>query len=150
MFIALDNDGGFQRCGDVTTPSGAILAAGSFCFNNSFGGIHTAKIGLNSPAWPDQLIIGAGLFDSGRPESVQELRQSRMRSPLLMKALRRRTRCQASSSSSSSDTQLKLVSYPPNLESAAAPATAFATSSWPRSGCEMVSRPAALWDRAFW
>src|SRR4029077_6330475 len=30
-----------------------------------------------------------------------------------------------------------LVSYPPNLESAAAPATAFATSSWPRSGCGM-------------
>src|SRR6478672_7345171 len=34
-----------------------------------------------------------------------------------------------------------LVSYPPNLEGAAAPATALATSSWPRSGCEMVSRP---------
>ena len=47
-------------------------------------------------------------------------------------------------SSSSSDTQRMLVSYPPNLESAAAPATAFATSSWPRSGCEMVSRPTAL------
>jgi outer membrane immunogenic protein len=47
MFIALDDDGGFQRCGAVTTPSGAILAGGPFCFNNSFGGIHTAKIGLN-------------------------------------------------------------------------------------------------------
>ena len=42
------------------------------------------------------------------------------------------------------DTQRRLVSYPPNLESAAAPATAFATSSWPRSGCEMVSGPTAL------
>ena len=45
---------------------------------------------------------------------------------------------------SSPDTHCKLVSYPPNLESTAAPATAFATSSWPRSGCEMVSRPTAL------
>ena len=40
------------------------------------------------------------------------------------------------------------MSYPPNLESAAAPATAFATSSWPRSGCEMVSRPTALVRRS--
>jgi len=31
----------------VTTPSGATLAGGPFCFNNTFGGIHTAKIGLN-------------------------------------------------------------------------------------------------------
>jgi hypothetical protein len=37
-------------------------------------------------------------------------------------------------SSSPPDTQRRLVSYPPNLESAAAPATAFATSSWPRVG----------------
>ena len=49
------------------------------------------------------------------------------------------TRCQAAPlSSSSPDTQRRLVSYPPNLESAAAPATAFATSSsdqrgWPTS-----------------
>ena len=50
--------------------------------------------------------------------------------------------------SSSPDTQRKLVSYPPKLESAAAPATAFATSSWPRSGCEMVSRPTALVRRS--
>jgi hypothetical protein len=41
-----------------------------------------------------------------------------------------------------------LVSYPPNLESAAAPATASATSSWPRSGCAMVSRPTALVRRS--
>jgi outer membrane immunogenic protein len=47
MFIALDNDNGFQSCGAVTTPSGAILAGGPFCFNNAFSGIHTAKIGLN-------------------------------------------------------------------------------------------------------
>jgi outer membrane immunogenic protein len=47
MFIALDNDSGTQSCGPVTTPSGAILAGGPFCFNNSFGGVHTAKLGLN-------------------------------------------------------------------------------------------------------
>jgi outer membrane immunogenic protein len=47
MFIALDDQSGFQTCGPVTTPSGAILANGPFCFNNAFGGIHTAKIGLN-------------------------------------------------------------------------------------------------------
>jgi hypothetical protein len=74
-----------------------------------------------------------------------KLRHSRTRPPLLMKD-RRRTRCQASSSSS--ETQRMLVSYPPNLESVAAPATAFATSSWPRSGCEMVSRPTALVRRS--
>jgi outer membrane immunogenic protein len=47
MFIALGDDKGVQRCGTVTTPSGAPLAGGPFCFNNSFGGIHTAKLGLN-------------------------------------------------------------------------------------------------------
>jgi hypothetical protein len=50
--------------------------------------------------------------------------------------------------SSSPDTQRMLVSYPPDLESAAAPVTAFATSSWPRSGCEMVSRPTAMVRRS--
>ena len=47
MFIALGEDNGFQRCGTVTTPSGAPLGGGPFCFNNAFGGIHTAKLGLN-------------------------------------------------------------------------------------------------------
>ena len=47
MFIALGDHSGFQTCGPVTTPSGATLAGGPFCFNNSFSGIHTAKIGLN-------------------------------------------------------------------------------------------------------
>ena len=47
MFIALDDHNGSQQCGAVTTPSGATLAGGPFCFNNSFGGIHTAKVGLN-------------------------------------------------------------------------------------------------------
>jgi hypothetical protein len=45
----------------------------------------------------------------------------------------------------SPDTQRRLVSYPPNLESAAAPTTAFATSSWPRSGCEMVCPGQPRW-----
>jgi outer membrane immunogenic protein len=47
MFIALGDDGGFQTCGDVTRPGGLILAGGPFCFNHSFSGIHTAKVGLN-------------------------------------------------------------------------------------------------------
>ncbi len=47
MFIALGDDGGFQTCGPVTNPSGGIVAGGPFCFNHSFDGIHTAKIGLN-------------------------------------------------------------------------------------------------------
>jgi len=47
MFIALGSGHGFQSCGPVTTPSGATLAGGPFCFNTGFGGIHTSKIGLN-------------------------------------------------------------------------------------------------------
>jgi outer membrane immunogenic protein len=46
MFIAL-GDKGSQACGAVTTPSGATLAGGPFCFNSSFNGVHTAKLGLN-------------------------------------------------------------------------------------------------------
>jgi outer membrane immunogenic protein len=47
MFIALGDDSGFQTCGPVTSPAGTTVAGGPFCFNNSFGHIHTAKIGLN-------------------------------------------------------------------------------------------------------
>jgi outer membrane immunogenic protein len=47
MFIALGDHSGFQTCGPVTTPAGTTLAGGPFCFNNTFSGIHTAKIGLN-------------------------------------------------------------------------------------------------------
>lgn len=47
MFIGLGDNSGFQTCGSVTTPAGTTLGGGPFCFNNSFGGIHTAKIGLN-------------------------------------------------------------------------------------------------------
>ena len=47
MFIGLNDRSGFQACGPVTTPSGAILAGGPFCLDHRFDGIHTAKIGLN-------------------------------------------------------------------------------------------------------
>jgi len=47
MFIGLNDGSGFQTCGPVTTPSGAILAGGPFCFDHRFDGIHTAKVGLN-------------------------------------------------------------------------------------------------------
>src|SRR5262249_36302952 len=47
MFIALGNNTGFQSCGPVTTPAGATLAGGNFCFDHSFSGFHTAKVGLN-------------------------------------------------------------------------------------------------------
>jgi outer membrane immunogenic protein len=55
MFIGLDDRSGFQTCGGVTTPSGAILPGGPFCFNNALGGIHTAKLGLNYRFGPSGL-----------------------------------------------------------------------------------------------
>jgi outer membrane immunogenic protein len=47
MFIALGDDGGFRTCGPATAPSGNPVAGGPFCFDHSFDGIHTAKVGLN-------------------------------------------------------------------------------------------------------
>jgi outer membrane immunogenic protein len=47
MFIGLNDGSGLRTCGPVTTPSGAILAGGPFCFDHRFDGIHTAKVGLN-------------------------------------------------------------------------------------------------------
>jgi outer membrane immunogenic protein len=49
MFIALGDNGGFRTCGSATNPSNnnSIVSGGSFCFDHSFDGIHTAKIGLN-------------------------------------------------------------------------------------------------------
>jgi outer membrane immunogenic protein len=47
MFIALSDDSGFQRCASAIAPSGNPVAGGPFCFNSSFSGVHTAKIGLN-------------------------------------------------------------------------------------------------------
>jgi outer membrane immunogenic protein len=45
MFIGLDDT--LTSCGFATAPSGATVAGGLFCFSHDFGGIHTAKIGLN-------------------------------------------------------------------------------------------------------
>ncbi|MDQ8730001.1 outer membrane beta-barrel protein [Bradyrhizobium sp. LHD-71] len=45
MFIGLDESLG--SCGTATLASGAVVGGGPFCFNHSFDGIHTAKIGLN-------------------------------------------------------------------------------------------------------
>ena len=45
MFIGLDDT--LTGCNVATTPSGAIVGGGPFCFNHDFGGIHTAKVGLN-------------------------------------------------------------------------------------------------------
>lgn len=47
MFIGLGDNSGFRSCGNVTTPAGTTVAGGPFCFNNSFGGIQTIKMGLN-------------------------------------------------------------------------------------------------------
>jgi outer membrane immunogenic protein len=47
MFIALGDKNGFQTCGPATAPSGNPVAGGPFCFNHSFGDIHTAKVGVN-------------------------------------------------------------------------------------------------------
>jgi outer membrane immunogenic protein len=42
-------------CALTTNPAGAIVPGGPFCFAHSFGGIHTAKVGLN-------FRFGPGLF----------------------------------------------------------------------------------------
>jgi len=48
MFIALGDNGGFQTCSPAFKGDGSPVNRGiPFCFDNSFGGIHTAKIGLN-------------------------------------------------------------------------------------------------------
>lgn len=46
MFISL-RDNGQTICGSAIAPSGATVGGGPFCFNNTFGGINTAKIGVN-------------------------------------------------------------------------------------------------------
>jgi len=45
MFIGLDDT--FTSCNVATLQNGAIVGGGPFCFNHDFGGVHTAKIGLN-------------------------------------------------------------------------------------------------------
>ncbi len=45
MFIGLSET--VTTCGSATVASGATVGGGPFCFNHDFGGIHTAKVGLN-------------------------------------------------------------------------------------------------------
>lgn len=45
MFIGLDRT--LTSCGTATTATGAAVAGGQFCFDHEFGGVHTAKVGLN-------------------------------------------------------------------------------------------------------
>ena len=48
MFIGLgDHNETLTTCGTAITPAGAPVGGGPFCFNHDFGGIHTAKVGLN-------------------------------------------------------------------------------------------------------
>ena len=48
MYIAPgDNNGNIQTCGPAITPSGGTVGGGPFCFNTSFPGVHTAKLGIN-------------------------------------------------------------------------------------------------------
>ena len=55
MFIGLGDSHVVTTCGVAATPAGTPVAGGAFCFNHDFGGIHTAKVGLNyrfgSSAW---------------------------------------------------------------------------------------------------
>jgi outer membrane immunogenic protein len=48
MFIGLgDHNETLTTCGTAITPAGGPVGGGPFCFNHDFGGIHTAKVGLN-------------------------------------------------------------------------------------------------------
>ena len=46
MFIGLGGLGDITTCGLSFNPTG-ITPGGNFCFNHSFEGIHTAKVGIN-------------------------------------------------------------------------------------------------------
>src|SRR5262249_40095864 len=48
MFIGFRGDPRVSTtCGLATLASGATVGGGPFCFDHDFGGIHTAKVGLN-------------------------------------------------------------------------------------------------------
>jgi len=47
MFIGLGGGRTITSCGSATTATGATVGGGPFCFNHQFGGVHTAKLGLN-------------------------------------------------------------------------------------------------------
>jgi outer membrane immunogenic protein len=46
MWIALGNED-ITSCATATTPAGAAVAGGAFCFSSSFPDIHTVKVGVN-------------------------------------------------------------------------------------------------------
>jgi len=46
MFVGLGDDT-IQSCGSATLANGTVIRGGPFCFDHSFGGVHTAKVGLN-------------------------------------------------------------------------------------------------------
>jgi outer membrane immunogenic protein len=47
MFIGFAVHDTLTTCGVASTPAGAPVPGGQFCFSNEFAGVHTAKIGLN-------------------------------------------------------------------------------------------------------
>ena len=47
MFIGLGDSSSLNTCGFAAAPGGTLVGGGQFCFNHEFGGIHTAKVGLN-------------------------------------------------------------------------------------------------------
>jgi outer membrane immunogenic protein len=47
MFIGLGDHHSLSSCGSAIAPAGNVVGGGPFCFNHEFGGIHTAKVGLN-------------------------------------------------------------------------------------------------------
>jgi outer membrane immunogenic protein len=47
MFIGLGDNHVVTTCGFASLASGATVSGGPFCFDHEFGGIHTAKVGLN-------------------------------------------------------------------------------------------------------
>jgi outer membrane immunogenic protein len=47
MFIGLGDNHVVTTCGSASLASGATVSGGPFCFDHEFGGVHTAKVGLN-------------------------------------------------------------------------------------------------------
>jgi outer membrane immunogenic protein len=48
MFIGLGgSNNALTNCSPATLANGNVVAGGPFCFNHSFEGIHTAKLGIN-------------------------------------------------------------------------------------------------------
>ena len=52
MFIGLGDSSSLNTCGFAAAPGPPLVGGGQFCFNHEFAGIHTAKLGLNAPAYP--------------------------------------------------------------------------------------------------